>query len=43
MGAKTFIHYSFARHLSYSTIAARREKMIAKCQELGLELSLIHI
>ena len=37
MGAKTFIHYSFARHLSYSTIAARREKMIAKCQELGLE------
>ncbi len=36
MGAKTFVHYSFARHLSYSTIAARREKMMAKCEELGL-------
>jgi predicted small lipoprotein YifL len=37
MGAKTFIHYSFARHLSYATIAARRELMIAKCEELGIE------
>ena len=37
MGAKTFIHYSFARHLSYATIAARRELMIKKCEELGIE------
>jgi hypothetical protein len=37
MGAKTFIHYSFARHLSYATIAARRELMIEKCKELGIE------
>ena len=37
MGAKTFIHYSFARHLSYATIAARRELMIAKCEELGIQ------
>ena len=37
MGAKTFIHYSFARHLSYATIAARREKMIAACEKLGIE------
>ena len=37
MGAKTFIHYSFARHLSYATIAARRELMIQKCNELGIE------
>ncbi len=37
MGAKTFIHYSFARHLSYATIAARRELMVAKCKELGIE------
>lgn len=37
MGAKTFIHYSFARHLSYATIAARRQLMIEKCKELGLE------
>lgn len=36
MGAKTFIHYSFARHLSYATIAARRELMIEKCKELGV-------
>ncbi len=37
MGAETFIHYSFARHLSYATIAARRELMIAKCEELGIQ------
>jgi hypothetical protein len=37
MGAKTFIHYSFARHLSYATIAARREIMIETCQNLGIE------
>lgn len=37
MGAKTFIHYSFARHLSYATISARREKMIAACETLGIE------
>jgi hypothetical protein len=37
MGAETFIHYSFARHLSYATIAARRELMVQKCEELGIE------
>lgn len=36
MGAKTFIHYSFARHLSYATIAARRELMVQECKELGI-------
>lgn len=36
MGAKTFIHYSFARHLSYATIAARRERLIAACEKLGI-------
>ncbi len=36
MGAKTFIHYSFARHLSYATIAARRLKMIDACEKLGI-------
>jgi len=36
-GAKTFVHISFARHLSYATIAARREGFIATCEELGLE------
>lgn len=37
MGATTFIHYSFARHLSYATIAARRELMIETCNELGVD------
>lgn len=37
MGAKTLIHYSFARHLSYATIAARREIMIEECKKLGIE------
>lgn len=37
MGAKTFIHYSFARHLSYATIAARRELMVQECKELGIK------
>lgn len=37
MGAETLIHYSFARHLSYATIAARRELMVEKCEELGIE------
>src|SRR5690606_10080467 len=36
-GAKTFVHISFARHLSYATIAARREKFIETCEKLGIE------
>jgi hypothetical protein len=36
MGAKTFIHYSFARHLSYATIAARRDLMKQTAAELGI-------
>ncbi|HPF18713.1 MAG: DUF3798 domain-containing protein [Bacillota bacterium] len=36
-GAETFVHISFARHLSYATIAARRELFIATCEELGIE------
>ena len=38
MGAKTFIHYSFPRHLSYATIARRLEIMKETCKELGIEL-----
>ncbi|HQC63698.1 MAG TPA: DUF3798 domain-containing protein [Anaerolineaceae bacterium] len=38
MGAKTFIHYSFPRHLSYATIARRLEIMKETCEELGIEL-----
>lgn len=36
-GAKTFIHYSFARHLSYATISARHDLMKQTCEKLGLE------
>ncbi|WP_312370061.1 DUF3798 domain-containing protein [Lachnoclostridium sp.] len=36
-GAKTFVHISFARHLSYATIAARRELFVKNCEELGIE------
>ncbi len=35
-GAETFVHISFARHLSYATIAARRELLEAACKELGM-------
>lgn len=38
MGATTFIHYSFPRHLSYATIARRLEIMKETCLELGIEL-----
>jgi hypothetical protein len=36
MGAKTIVHYSFARHLSYATIAARRDLMKETAKELGI-------
>lgn len=36
-GAKTFVHVSFARHLSYATIAARRELFESTCNKLGIE------
>ncbi len=36
-GAKTFVHISFARHLSYATIAARRDLFMETCEKLGLE------
>lgn len=37
MGAKKLIHYSFPRHLGYTTIAARRQKMIETCEKIGIE------
>lgn len=36
-GADTFVHISFARHLSYATIAARRELFIETADKLGIE------
>lgn len=37
MGAKTFIHYSFPRHMSYELLSARRDIFKKTCAELGLE------
>ena len=37
MGAKTFVHISFERHLGYATISARQAGFKARCAELGIE------
>jgi len=37
MGAKTFVHYSFPRHMSYALLAARRDLFKENCEKLGLE------
>lgn len=36
MGAKTFIHYTFARHLLSEPVLRRREEMVKRCDELGI-------
>ncbi len=36
-GAKTFVHYSFPRHMSYPLLSARREIFKTECARLGLE------
>ena len=36
MGAKTLVHVSFPRHMSYETYARRRAIMEAACRDLGL-------
>ena len=37
MGAKTFIHYTFPRHMSIQLLAQRREIMRKLCKENGIE------
>ncbi len=37
MGARHFIHYTFARHLLSEPVLRRREAMVARCKELGIE------
>lgn len=37
MGAETFVHISFERHLGYATIAGRQAGFKARCAELGIE------
>lgn len=37
-GAKTMVHYSFPRHMSYALIVARHENLKIYCAENGIEL-----
>lgn len=37
MGAKTFVHISFARHLEIDFISKRKDVMKATCKKLGLQ------
>lgn len=37
MGAETFIHYSFPRHMSYELLSARRDHLKATSEELGMK------
>ncbi len=39
MGAKTFVHISFPRHMSYETLGLRRKIMEEACKDLGLEFA----
>ena len=37
MGAKTFVHISFPRHMSYETLGRRRAIMEEACKDLGIQ------
>lgn len=37
LGAKTFVHYSFPRHMSIALLSGRRDLLKAKAAELGIE------
>lgn len=37
MGAKTFVHYSFPRHMSYALLAARRDLFKQNAEKEGIE------
>ena len=37
LGAKTFVHISFPRHMSYETLSRRRAIMEAACRDLGIQ------
>ncbi|HAS73100.1 MAG TPA: hypothetical protein DCS67_03040, partial [Clostridiales bacterium UBA8960] len=36
LGAKTFVHYSFPRHMSYPLLAARRDIFKTECEKRGI-------
>ncbi len=37
MGAETFVHYSFPRHMSYELLSARRDELKKSADELGIK------
>lgn len=37
MGAKTFVHYSFPRHMSYQLLAMRRDIFKVECEKAGIK------
>ncbi len=37
LGAKTFVHISFPRHMSYETLGLRRQIMEAACNDIGVK------
>ena len=37
LGAKTFVHYSFPRHMSYPMLAQRRDIFKVECEKLGMK------
>ncbi len=39
MGADTFVHISFPRHMSYELLSRRRRIMEAACEDLGLKFA----
>ena len=39
MGAKTFVHISFPRHMSYESLGRRRAIMEQACKDLGLKFA----
>jgi len=42
MGAKTFVHISFPRHMAMQLLATRRATMEEKCKELGLDFVFVN-
>lgn len=42
MGARTFVHYSFPRHMSMPLLAKRREIMEDTCNKIGVEFVFVN-
>ena len=42
MGATSFVHYSFPRHMSQELLARRKDIMEAECKKLGMEFAYVN-